>query len=229
MFLRRRGLRTRQGTEIAIQHFVDFAGPLGQGTGRFTRARGVECHIHCAEPQEKRPLFGGKEMGGGKLLTLHGFFTVSRVAEDQGDYRKKNPKIEGGFEKNCGENLVPGTGLEPVQPCGRGILSPLCLPVPPSGRMWRRGSESNRRTRLCRPLHNHSATPPCRTQGSKRALEEAQKNSCALKTKKGKRSLWLRLPCIWSGKRVSNSRPQPWQGCALPTELFPRNREAPFY
>ena len=27
---------------------------------------------------------------------------------------------------------------------------------------------------------------------------------------------------IWSGKRDSNSRPQPWQGCALPTELFPR-------
>ena len=27
---------------------------------------------------------------------------------------------------------------------------------------------------------------------------------------------------IWSGKRDSNSRPQPWQGCALPTELFPQ-------
>ena len=27
---------------------------------------------------------------------------------------------------------------------------------------------------------------------------------------------------IWSGKRGSNSRPQPWQGCALPAELFPR-------
>ena len=27
-----------------------------------------------------------------------------------------------------------------------------------------------------------------------------------------------------SGKRDSNSRPQPWQGCALPTELFPRLR-----
>lgn len=26
--------------------------------------------------------------------------------------------------------------------------------------LWRRGSESNRRTRLCRPLHDHSATPP---------------------------------------------------------------------
>lgn len=24
---------------------------------------------------------------------------------------------------------------------------------------------------------------------------------------------------IWSGKGVSNSRPQPWQGCTLPTEL----------
>ena len=27
-----------------------------------------------------------------------------------------------------------------------------------------------------------------------------------------------------SGKRDSNSRPQPWQGCALPTELFPQNK-----
>ena len=25
----------------------------------------------------------------------------------------------------------------------------------------------------------------------------------------------------WSGKRDSNSRPRPWQGRALPTELFP--------
>ena len=27
---------------------------------------------------------------------------------------------------------------------------------------------------------------------------------------------------IWSGKRDSNSRPPPWQGDALPTELFPQ-------
>ena len=26
---------------------------------------------------------------------------------------------------------------------------------------------------------------------------------------------------FWSGKGDSNSRPQPWQGYALPTELFP--------
>ena len=27
---------------------------------------------------------------------------------------------------------------------------------------------------------------------------------------------------LWSGKRDSDPRPQPWQGCALPTELFPQ-------
>ncbi len=34
------------------------------------------------------------------------------------------------------------------------------------------------------------------------------------------------LLLLWtlSGKRDSNSRPQPWQGCALPTELFPQER-----
>ncbi len=31
-----------------------------------------------------------------------------------------------------------------------------------------------------------------------------------------------RMPLTWSGRRVSNSRPQPWQGCALPTELLPQ-------
>ena len=33
--------------------------------------------------------------------------------------------------------------------------------------------------------------------------------------------------CIWSGRRVSNSRPQPWQGCALPTELLPHGFAVP--
>ena len=30
-----------------------------------------------------------------------------------------------------------------------------------------------------------------------------------------------------SGKRDSDPRPQPWQGCALPTELFPQSIPAP--
>ena len=46
--------------------------------------------------------------------------------------------------------------------------------------------------------------------------------------KKGKRLNYRRpfSPGIWSGKRGSNSRPQPWQGCALPTELFPHSKGA---
>ena len=35
----------------------------------------------------------------------------------------------------------------------------------------------------------------------------------------------LRPSASESGKRDSNPRPQPWQGCALPTELFPRSGE----
>jgi hypothetical protein len=30
--------------------------------------------------------------------------------------------------------MVPGTGIEPVRHLWRGILSPLCLPISPSGR-----------------------------------------------------------------------------------------------
>ena len=32
----------------------------------------------------------------------------------------------------------------------------------------------------------------------------------------------IRTLAASSGRRDSNSRPQPWQGCALPTELFPQ-------
>ena len=63
--------------------------------------------------------------------------------------------------------------------------------------LWRRGPESNRPTRICNPVHNRFATAP--------------------------RLHYYMFD--WSGKRVSNSRPQPWQGCALPTELFPRRTE----
>ncbi len=38
---------------------------------------------------------------------------------------------------------------------------------------------------------------------------------------KRKKTAFSCLLHFQSGKRDSNSRPQPWQGCALPTELFP--------
>jgi hypothetical protein len=74
---------------------------------------------------------------------------------------------------------------------------------------WRLGSESNRRTRLCRPLHDHSATQPWTDIDAVETKRESAQTPS--------------LPLIWSGKRDSNSRPQPWQGCALPTELFPHS------
>ena len=78
-----------------------------------------------------------------------------------------------------------------------------------TNRIWRRGPESNRTNRICNPGHNRFATAP----GIHIPL-----------TKKG--SNCYPFCGNWSGKRVSNSRPQPWQGCALPTELFPHFTEA---
>ena len=43
--------------------------------------------------------------------------------------------------------------------------------------------------------------------------------SSHISTRKGE-PFWFSL-LLWSGKRDSDPRPQPWQGCALPTELFP--------
>src|SRR3954470_4664111 len=46
-------------------------------------------------------------------------------------------------------------------------------------RSWRRGSESNRRPRLCRPLHDHSATPPdLQTAQTKKAKRSASASFC---------------------------------------------------
>ena len=98
--------------------------------------------------------------------------------------------------------MVAGVGLEPTQRERRGILNPLCLPIPPSGqgRKWRRVPESNRTRRICNPLHNRFANAPL-------ILKHPL----------------LPMLLIWSGKRDSNSRPRPWQGRALPTELFPQS------
>ena len=38
------------------------------------------------------------------------------------------------------------------------------------------------------------------------------------------RALPLGYGAVWSGKRGSNPPPQPWQGCALPNELFPHKK-----
>ena len=95
--------------------------------------------------------------------------------------------------------------LRCAAPCGTGLPVPHTHTQTAHGtNFWRRGPESNRTNRICNPGHNRFATAP----GNRFPL-----------TKKG--SSCFPFLEIWSGKRVSNSRPQPWQGCALPTELFP--------
>ena len=55
--------------------------------------------------------------------------------------------------------------------------------------IWRRGSESNRRRRLCRPLHNHFATPPrgaaLYSRRTFAALRRAELTTPLSRTKKG--------------------------------------------
>ena len=144
--------------------------------------------------------------------------------------------------EQAAEEMVPGAGVEPARGLPRGILSPLRLPIPPPGQRktarcaWRLSPESNRGTRLCRPLHNHSATQPV---GGRIIAALPPGSPCG--TWPGHNTRHHRLNRVdpgrklrnrpvkntrhraggWSGKRDSNSRPQPWQGCALPTELFP--------
>jgi hypothetical protein len=74
--------------------------------------------------------------------------------------------------------------------------------------LWRRDPESNRARRICNPLHNRFAIAP--------------QLSCIHRKKREAEASLFASSSVWSGKRGSNSRPQPWQGCALPTELFPR-------
>ena len=77
----------------------------------------------------------------------------------------------------------PEPGSNRYAPCAgkRRILSPLCLPIPPSGpknpaqrpgirieashaacgvHLWRRDPESNRADRICNPVHNRFAIAP---------------------------------------------------------------------
>ena len=53
-------------------------------------------------------------------------------------------------------------------------------------------------------------------------IEVAGDGSASQNTKQQGEPLRFSL-LLWSGKRDSDPRPQPWQGCALPTELFPHD------
>ncbi len=68
----------------------------------------------------------------------------------------------------------------------------------------------------CRPVGQHAET----WQGlmdSNHRMSESKSDALT--------SLAKPLLKRWSGRRGSNSRPQPWQGCALPTELLPHRAQ----
>ncbi len=79
-------------------------------------------------------------------------------------------------------------------------------------------AENETRTRLRGQFSRTIFTPPNPLRGG--ILGSLVRAIIAGNTKQ-KRQLGSCLSLFWSGKRDSNSRPQPWQGCALPTELFP--------
>src|SRR5450759_3803184 len=100
---------------------------------------------------------------------------------------------------------VLGSNQRPL-PCQGSALPLRQSPIHVGCSRWRR--DLNPCRRLCRPLPRLSATPPCRIAPSSKVggtFGEGTKPS--------------------SGQPGSNRRPQPWQGCALPTELCPRERQ----
>ena len=97
--------------------------------------------------------------------------------------------------------MVPEAGLEPAQPEDRGILSPLCLPIPP----LRQEIESLR-------THNMEATP--RFELGIMILQTIALPLGDVATIK------------WSGRRDSNSRQPRWQRGALPLSYSRSLRKA---
>ena len=87
--------------------------------------------------------------------------------------------------------MVPGTGLEPVRCCHRGILSPLRLPISPPRRFLEAPPRFELGVRILQTL----ALPLGYGAFQHRENPYIKK---------------------WSGKRDSNSRHLPWQGNALP-------------
>ena len=133
----------------------------------------------------------------------------------------------------------------------RRILSPLCLPISPSRHKARTHCQTKKPPIVGRPCVKPTVIvkalqKPKSNGGAGRSRTDLLgfairyitallprrtdlitaitcRRANTLRTIPTKKDSILKCcPLNWSGRRVSNSRPQPWQGCALPTELLPR-------
>lgn len=106
------------GVSHARVRAAPFILPRRNHTRRCFRRRGT-IHGHAGKTRNSDQVFG--ILAGG-------------VRSAQGAVKWKDLKGRGVRHFQAVAFLVPGAGLEPAQPCGRGILSPLCLPIPPHRR-----------------------------------------------------------------------------------------------
>ena len=126
-------------------------------------------------------------------------------------------------------DIVPRTGLEPA------CLSTLApetsaSTIPPPGQLplsGKRGSNSRPQPWQGCALPTELFPRFCETwHFRQRSLRESKLSHSLARKFRIDTQRFVLLTKIQnfkeSGKRGSNSRPQPWQGCALPTELFPR-------
>ena len=93
---------------------------------------------------------------------------------------------------------------------------------------WRRHPDSNRGSGLCRPVPYHLAMPPVQSYQKDSfilVVPEAGLEPARRKPPRDFKSLASTNSATraWSGRRDSNPRPQPWQGCALPLSYSRKN------
>ena len=72
----------------------------------------------------------GREDDDGEVVARFGLDGARGSESDSADGEEVCGRVE--VDRHC-FRAVPGVGFEPTRPRGRGILSPLCLPIPPSG------------------------------------------------------------------------------------------------
>ena len=133
------------------------------------------------------------------------------------------------FEANRSDGFAPGGGREDRPPGRTNGQRRLGQARRVFGRPerrnfdseWRRDPESNRALRICNPVHNRFAIAPKVPRCGPPKNWKKGKHAASLFRSLSMRAHSRARINVWSGRRVSNSRPQPWQGCALPTELLP--------